>query len=269
MKAKVFIASSVEGLEVARAIQANIDHEFEITVWTQDIFKLSADTLESLLDALGNHDFGIFVFSPDDEIKMRDEGEKTVRDNVIFELGLFVGRNGKDFNFIVQPRDIEMHIPSDLYGITTADYATDRTDKNLTAALGKASTQISNQINELFTFEYPEEGRYGKNLLSKDNTDLELDTEYSFRARLKHGQKLRVKIKDRNEGDVTWYFKIHQMGDWYKTDPDRENGEQYFELTGPSDSDLSMDFKENSRIDMLYYENSDQPTFFKEFNKEN
>ena len=38
------------------------------------------------------YDFGIFVFTPDDETFVSGEVKHVARDNVVFELGLFVGK---------------------------------------------------------------------------------------------------------------------------------------------------------------------------------
>lgn len=62
MSAKIFIGSSVEGLDIARAIENNLYHDFETKLWSQGVFKLSDYPLESLLETLEEHDFGIFVF---------------------------------------------------------------------------------------------------------------------------------------------------------------------------------------------------------------
>jgi hypothetical protein len=68
-----------------------------------------------------------------------------VRDNVIFELGLFMGRLGKQRCFFVVPRGKQrLRLPTDLLGVTPADY-NDGT-ANLRAALGPATTKIISQI---------------------------------------------------------------------------------------------------------------------------
>jgi predicted nucleotide-binding protein len=61
-KLRVFIGSSVESLEIAYAIQENLEHQAEPTVWPQGVFDLSKSTLGSLSEVLENTDFGIFVF---------------------------------------------------------------------------------------------------------------------------------------------------------------------------------------------------------------
>lgn len=142
MKPKVFIASSVEGLDVAYPLQVNLQHDADITVWSQGVFSLSVTPLDSITEALNSSDFGIFVFSSDDETRMRGNITATVRDNVIFELGVFVGKLGKRRCFIVMPDNISLHIPTDLIGITPAKYSGERDKSEMAASLGPAAHQI-------------------------------------------------------------------------------------------------------------------------------
>ena len=150
MKAKIFIGSSSEKLDVAYATQKNLERHFEVTVWTQGIVRLSEPVIDSLITSLNSADYAIFVFTPDDLSKIREEEEKSVRDNVIFELGLFVGRLGKKRSFVLMPRDIQdFHLPTDLVGFTAASYDASREDNNLEAALGSACNEIRNAISSL------------------------------------------------------------------------------------------------------------------------
>ena len=65
MKKRIFIASSTEGLDVAYAVQENLEYNFEVTVWPQGVFELTKSALESLCDARRQYDAAIFVFTPE------------------------------------------------------------------------------------------------------------------------------------------------------------------------------------------------------------
>ncbi|MEZ8150442.1 TIR domain-containing protein [Vibrio splendidus] len=141
-KPKVFVASSVEGLDVAYPMQVNLQYDADLTVWNQGVFSLSVTPLDSITEALNSSDFGIFVFSPDDETKIRGSVSDSVRDNVIFELGLFIGKLGKRRCFIVMPDNIDLRIPTDLIGVTPATYSGERSTDEIAAALGPACHEI-------------------------------------------------------------------------------------------------------------------------------
>lgn len=156
MKPRIFIGSSVEGLGVAYAIQQNLTHDAEATVWDQGVFELSKTSIESLASVLDQSDFGIFVFSPDDITKMRDKEHNTIRDNVIFEFGLFVGGLGRNRVFFITPTGTEFHIPTDLLGVTPATYSAQRADGSLQAATGPACNQIREAMKKLPLLRQPQ-----------------------------------------------------------------------------------------------------------------
>lgn len=150
MKKKIFIGSSSENLDAVFAIQENLEgHGFSPTPWTQGVFGLSDTTIESLIKALSDNDYAVFVLNPDDITKLRDKTVSTVRDNVIFELGLFIGALGRKSCFMVVPNNAEnLHLPTDLLGITPAKYDASREDGNLVAALGTACNKIKKSIQD-------------------------------------------------------------------------------------------------------------------------
>lgn len=128
---------------MAYSIQENLQHDAEVTVWPQGVFGLSKTAMQSLAQTLDKSDFGVFVFAPDDRIRLRKRTFRAVRDNVIFELGLFVGHLGIDHTFIVIPADgKDLHIPTDLTGVTPGTYEPRRQDGNLQAALGPFCNQV-------------------------------------------------------------------------------------------------------------------------------
>lgn len=95
MKPTLFVASSVEGIELAKSLQLNLQHSIDVSLWNQTNFSPSTSTLESLLDTVRGLDFGVFVFSPDDVLRSRGKSYLSARDNVLFECGPFFGRLGR------------------------------------------------------------------------------------------------------------------------------------------------------------------------------
>jgi len=147
-KPRVFVGSSTEGLPVAEALQVGLEYDAEVTVWSQGVFGLSGGTLETLVETSKGFDFSVFVLTPDDLVVKRGEQQPTARDNVIFELGLFMGSSGRHRTFFVHPRQVPMALPSDLAGITAATYDPARSDGDLQAALGPACTRIKRAVRD-------------------------------------------------------------------------------------------------------------------------
>ncbi|MEZ8881488.1 TIR domain-containing protein [Vibrio lentus] len=158
-KPRVFIGSSVESLPIADAIAENLEFDAEVTIWRNGTFNLSSNALDDLVSKAKSVDFSIFIFSPDDLTIMRSREKYVVRDNVVFELGLFIGAIGKNRCFIVKPRGVELHFPSDLLGITPTDFDANRTDEDLPSSLNYSATQIKREFKAqgLLELETPKE----------------------------------------------------------------------------------------------------------------
>ncbi|WP_234683503.1 nucleotide-binding protein [Bradyrhizobium monzae] len=145
----MFIGSSSEGFKVARAIAQQLQDQLEITTWSSGLFGLGDGTLESLLEAAPTFDFATLVLTPDDVTTSRASESQSPRDNVIFEAGLFIGVLGRKRAFIVFDADTPIKIPSDLAGITVAQYRGHRSDGNLVAAVDEACHLIRASIERL------------------------------------------------------------------------------------------------------------------------
>lgn len=79
-------------------------------------------TLQTLEDEVDQSDFAIAVAHGDDITEIREKEWPVPRDNVIFELGLFMGRLGRMRAILMEPREEKVKLPSDLAGVTTIGY---------------------------------------------------------------------------------------------------------------------------------------------------
>ena len=120
VKPRVFIGSSVEGIEYANAVFSELERYAEPKVW--DVcFRPSRSTLPELERIVREHDFAVLILTPDDRLTSRGNRYVSPRDNVVAELGMFIGSRGASRTFFIKPRDVNLRLPSDFLGIRPLD----------------------------------------------------------------------------------------------------------------------------------------------------
>lgn len=146
----VFVGSSVESLSVAYAIRDEMDHDkCVVRLWSNGgVFGASEFAIDDLLNQVKQSDFAILVLGPDDVVISRDDTTNAPRDNVIFELGLFMGFLGRQRVFIVKPRGIDIKIPSDLIGLKILDYRSDPSER-IEDNIGTAANSIRKLVDSI------------------------------------------------------------------------------------------------------------------------
>jgi len=190
-KPKVFIGSSSESIYLVDALFTNLDNAgiAEVTPWYNGVFQGGNYTMDDIAKQLDSNDLGVFILDADDITVSRESVQASPRDNVIFELGLFMGKLGKERVLFVTPNELteskavlipvkaqhvdpakeyvekdgvkyekrtinSFKVPSDLYGITQLQYRL-RDDGNWMAALTSVSSEIIRKINHLNKKESP------------------------------------------------------------------------------------------------------------------
>jgi hypothetical protein len=120
----LIVGSSKESVKLAKGLQASLGDTLDVELWSQLTGGLSEQILESIELALKRADFAAFIFAPEDDLTIRDEKTKTVRDNVLLELGVARGLLGRKRAFIVRPSNAttEMRTATDLLGVIAAEY---------------------------------------------------------------------------------------------------------------------------------------------------
>lgn len=151
-KVRVFIISSAEALDVARKVQDALAHDgFIVRLWTDDVFKVASYAIQSLETELDDADFAVAVAHSDDMTLFRGQDWPAPRDNVVFELGMFMGRLGRTRAILMEPREDKVKLPSDLAGVTTIPYSY-QAGKDAAALMAPACNALRSHIRELGPF---------------------------------------------------------------------------------------------------------------------
>jgi predicted nucleotide-binding protein len=118
--------------------------------WKKGVFGASEATIESLEKLLPQCDFAILILTADDKIRIREKRKVAPRDNVVFELGLFMGAIGRSRTFMLVEKRDELRLPPDLLGVTYLSLHMNNA-KTIRESIGKAASSIRNRISELST----------------------------------------------------------------------------------------------------------------------
>ena len=144
----VFIGSSKESLSIAEAIQSNLERDdLIVRLWTDGVFGASQFAITVLEKQVQEADFAVLVLGADDEVVSRDEKSDAPRDNVIFELGLFMGALSHERTFMIVPHEGDIKIPTDLLGLIPLSYKSADSD-SLDSSLETVCNQLRNIINK-------------------------------------------------------------------------------------------------------------------------
>ncbi len=133
----VFIGCSSAALKHAEKIKETVGAggEIEARLWNENLFDLGSNVLDDLLRYVSLFDFAVLVLTADDFTSggMAQEGKPSPRDNVIFELGLFMGVRGRERAYVVVVAENKdaLKIPSDLDGNTMLLLHPEKLDDNV------------------------------------------------------------------------------------------------------------------------------------------
>ena len=118
MNNSIFIGSSSEGLEIANHVESFLkENSYDCHLWNGgDVFTLNQSTWDALLSTSLENDYGVFVMTKDDIIVSRGKESDAIRDNLLFEFGLFLGRLDYRKTFVLIEKGAKL--PSDFNGIT-------------------------------------------------------------------------------------------------------------------------------------------------------
>lgn len=166
LKPELFIGSSREAIDYARAVHEGLSRVAQVTPW-YTAFGANSYTMEALEQQLDTSDFGVFVFAADDVALHRGKYVFITRDNTLFEMGLFWGKLRRSRVFAIIPQGVkerndlindvtvkEFHILSDLHGLTILTYHQAVRD-NYLAAVDVACGHIAKAIKEQRHFPDP------------------------------------------------------------------------------------------------------------------
>src|SRR5687768_12160766 len=114
VKPRVFVgcSSGAPVYRLAQAVQQNLKDEARVILWGQDAIPPGENIIDGLLHNLDVSDFGVFLFTPDDTVVIQGVEQRAIRDNVLLEFGMFLGRLGKRKSFFIRPNMQNLRLPT-------------------------------------------------------------------------------------------------------------------------------------------------------------
>lgn len=166
----IFVASSRQSQPVMAAAEEFLNGSgIKVVRWDSKEFRQpKVYLLDRLLQATDEFDYALFVFEPDDIHVGNGALVNVTRDNVIFELGLFMSKLGHSNTFVISPSPWEagLHILSDLnnyqiYHYTKPDLPRAASAEQKLAAMKEELQPVCNEIRKRMLDDGPRRIRRG------------------------------------------------------------------------------------------------------------
>ncbi|HEV2840738.1 MAG TPA: TIR domain-containing protein [Chthoniobacterales bacterium] len=161
-RASVFISSSRNARDLALHLKDRLEFRdsdlFEIQLWWDDALILGKSTLEGLIDHCQETDFAAVLLTEDDPTEKKGVENVSLRDNCVFELGLFTGALGPNPQRVFQISSAKAAaLPSDVEGITNLQIVVERKeDGELTQeckdSIDRAAGSIASRVKKLRSY---------------------------------------------------------------------------------------------------------------------
>jgi hypothetical protein len=151
MSPKIFLGYSQRAGNQAKSLRDQLRSRCacDVTDWqSAKAFPPGKALLESLVELLDSHSFGVFILSIDDTlIRSNDprDSQAVASSNVLFEAGLFIGRHSRTRTILLVESGVRL--PADLAGIKTFHYRD--TDGALDAQAAEIAEHIRNEAQNL------------------------------------------------------------------------------------------------------------------------
>ena len=213
MKKRLFIGGSSEELATAKLVKGLLENDFDVTIWNdtiweKEVFKINNNFLNDLLKAPLKFDFGILIGTTDDETIKRGKGVLSARDNILFELGLFIGRMGiENCAFLV---DEKVEIPSDFGGI----YLSKFNSSNLLETVSRIKIMFLKSENDRVNF-FPSATLafgYFENFVKPLCDDYFADSSFSVDDKQYSNSKFRILIPNKLSEDINQQYQKIKNG---------------------------------------------------------
>ncbi|MER6441262.1 TIR domain-containing protein [Streptomyces sp. NPDC001185] len=124
-KPRIFIGSAGGAKDIVHALKEVLSASAAPIAWYDDAFAASKTVIERLDEIAHSEIDGAVLVLTVDDLRERDGSKSwTPRDNVVFELGLFIGALGRDrtFGLLCSHCSKNLALPSDLFGVTWVGY---------------------------------------------------------------------------------------------------------------------------------------------------
>lgn len=150
---RVFVGSTSEAMDLVNHVAIGLDKanggsSFKAVPWGERVFAPSSYTLQALIAQGRSCDFAVLLATSDDVTTSRGVTAPAPRDNILLEIGLFIGLIGLERTYIASPHGVELKLPSDLGGLNRVPYPI-RDGDSPTAQARHIVSEISPWMHEL------------------------------------------------------------------------------------------------------------------------